>query len=84
MILELENERIVLALRNALTMAIITPGFSFSLALIMAAIIALCIVLTVPVLLFLASFILLMCNHATRSRLALAQKEPYDPGAPPE
>jgi hypothetical protein len=82
MILELENEKILLALRNALAIAIITPGFSLSLAVLMAAIIALCVVLTVPVFLFLASFVMLMCNHATRSRLAIARKEPYEPGKP--
>jgi hypothetical protein len=84
MILELENEKILLALRNALAMAIITPGFTLSLAMIMVAIIGLCVVLTVPIFLFLASFVLLICNHATRSRLAVARKEPYEPGAPPE
>ncbi len=80
MVLELESEKILLALRNALAMTIITPGFSLTLALLLTMIIALCFVLTVPVLLFMASFILLICNHATRSRLALARKETYEAG----
>ena len=80
MILELESEKILLALRNALAMAIITPGFSLTLAILLLIVIALCIVLTVPALLFMASLILLICNHATRSRLAIARKETYEAG----
>lgn len=80
MVLELESEKILLALRNALAMTIISPGFSLTLAVLLVMIIALCIVLTVPALLFMASLILLMCNHATRSRLALARKKTYEPG----
>jgi hypothetical protein len=80
MILELQNEKVFLALRNALAMAIITPGFSLTLGVITVLIIALCVALTVPVLLFMVSFVLLIGNHATRSRLAFAQKKPYQPG----
>ena len=80
MILELENERILLALRNALTMVIITPVFSLSLGVLLLLITVLSIVLTLPLLLFTASWMLLIFNHATRSRLAYVRKEPYQPG----
>lgn len=80
MILELENERILLALRNALTMVIITPVFSLSLGVLFLLITVLSIVLTLPLLLFTASWMLLIFNHATRSRLAYVRKEPYQPG----
>ena len=80
MVLELESEKILLALRNALAMTIITPGFSVTLVVLLIAVMALCLLLTVPALLFMASFILLICNHATRSRLALARRRTYEPG----
>jgi hypothetical protein len=79
MILELESEKVLLALRNALGMVIITPGFSLTLAAILVVIIVLSIILTVPALLILASLYLLIANHATRSRLAYAQRKPYGP-----
>jgi hypothetical protein len=80
MILELENEKILLALRNALAMVLVTPGFSLTLGIALLVLGLLCVVLTVPVILFMASFFLLIANHATRSRLAFAQKKPYQPG----
>jgi hypothetical protein len=80
MILELESEKVLLALRNALGMVIITPAFSLTLAAILVVIIVLSIALTVPALLILASLYLLIANHATRSRLAYAQRKPYGPG----
>ena len=80
MILELESEKTLLALRNALAMVVISPGFSLSLAILLVLVIALCIVLTVPALIFMTSFVYLVCNHATRSRLALARKMVYEPG----
>lgn len=80
MLLELENENILLALRNALAMALITPGFTLALGLIMLILSILCVVLTVPIMLFMASLLLLMANHATRSRLAHVRKESYRPG----
>jgi hypothetical protein len=80
MILELQEEKILLALRNALLMALITPGFSLTLAVIMAVLTVLCIALVVPGMLVMAALVLLICNHATRSRLAYAQKKPYQPG----
>jgi hypothetical protein len=81
LILEMEKEKVFLALRYALGLVIITPGFSLTLAVLMTVIVALCIVLTVPAALLMASLVLLMANHATRSRLAHIRKEPYNPGA---
>jgi hypothetical protein len=80
MILELQEERLFLALRNALLMAAITPSFSLTLVVVLAIVVILCVVLVVPAMLFMAAFVLLISNHATRSRLAFAQKEPYQPG----
>jgi hypothetical protein len=80
MILELQEEKLFLALRNALLMALITPGFSLTLGVIVAVLVLLCVALVVPAMLFMAAFVLLICNHATRSRLAYAQKKPYHPG----
>jgi hypothetical protein len=80
MILELESEKVFVALRNSLGMVIITPGFSITLAVILAAIVVLSMVLTVPALLIMSSLVLLIANHATRSRLAYAQRKPYRPG----
>jgi hypothetical protein len=80
MILELEDEKILLGLRNAVVMVIVSPGFSISLGLILLVLSVLCIVLSVPAVLVMASFLILVANHATRSRLALAQKKPYKPG----
>jgi hypothetical protein len=80
MLLELEDEQILVALRNALAMVIITPGFTLSLGTAILVLSVLGVVLTVPALLFMASLLLLICNHATRSRLARVQKKPYLPG----
>jgi hypothetical protein len=80
MILELENEKVFLALRNAMVMVIVTPGFSVTLGILLLVLGILCVALTVPVILFMASLFLLIANHATRSRLAFTQKKPYRPG----
>lgn len=80
MILELESEKVLLSLRNALVMAIITPAFSVSLVIAILILSVLSAVLTVPLLLFWVSLLLLIMNHATGSRLAYAQKKPYRPG----
>jgi hypothetical protein len=80
MILELENEKVLLALRNALAMVIITPGFTLTLGVMMVLLGAICIALSVPAILAMASLLLLIANHATRSRLAFVQKKPYSPG----
>ena len=79
--IELENEKTFLAFRNALAMVLVTPGFSITLGIVLLVLGLLCVALTVPVLLFMASLFLLIANHATRSRLAFAQKKPYKPGA---
>jgi uncharacterized membrane protein YesL len=80
MILEMKNERVFLALRNALGLVFISPGFSLTMALLIFLLGALFIVLSVPAVVFMASFFLLLFNHATRSRLAHVRKEPYQPG----
>jgi hypothetical protein len=80
MILELKNEKVFLALRNAVVMVIASPGFSIALGLILLVLSVLCIVLTVPAVLLMAAVLLLAANHATRSRLAQARKKPYKPG----
>jgi hypothetical protein len=80
MILELENEKVFLALRNALAMVLVTPGFAVTLGILLLVLGILCVALTVPVILFMTSLFLLIANHATRSRLAFAQKKPYRPG----
>jgi hypothetical protein len=80
MILELEKERVFLALRNALAMVLISPMFTLTLAVVLVLVVALSIALTVPFLLFTASLFGLISNHATRSRIAFAQKQPYQPG----
>jgi hypothetical protein len=74
MILELETEKLLPALRNALVLVIITPGFTLVLAVILLALTLLGVVLTVPLLLFLAALVLLITNRATHSRLALIQQ----------
>jgi hypothetical protein len=80
MLLEQENESLLLALRNALVMALITPGFTLTLGIIILILAVLSVILTVPTMLLMVSLLLLMANHATRSRLARVRKEPYRPG----
>ncbi len=79
MILELEKEQVGVALRSALAMVLITPAFSLTLLVILALLIILSLALAVPVVLFTVSLLLLIGNHATRSRLAFVQKKPYRP-----
>jgi hypothetical protein len=80
MILELENEKVLTALRSALAMVFVTPGFSLTLGVFLLLLVILSILLTIPILLFTTSLVLLVCNHATRSRLAFGRKLPYEPG----
>jgi hypothetical protein len=75
MILELESEKVLVALRNALGLVLISPGFSLLLTVILVVVVALCLVLTIPALLFMAGLVLLIANYATRSRLALVQRK---------
>ena len=81
MLLEMKDEKLFLALRNALALVIVTPGFSIVLGLTLALLIAACVLLTVPAALFLAVLLMLIANHATRSRIAHVRKQPYDPEA---
>ncbi len=74
-ILELESEKVFVALRHALMMVIISPGFSLAMAILLAALTILCIVLTVPVPLFMASLLLLIVNRATHNRLDFVQRK---------
>lgn len=75
MILELESEKVLVALRNALALVLISPVFSLTAAVILIVLMVLCIVLTVPLPLFMVVLLLLISNHATRDRLALIQKK---------
>ena len=75
MLLELENEKVLLSLRNALTLPIITPGFSLTIFLVLILLAVLCIVLTVPLPLFMAVLLLLIANRATRSRIEMVQRK---------
>ena len=84
MMLELESEKLLLALRNALLMPLVSPGFSLLLSIILVLLIALSAVLTIPLVLLTTVLLMLIANHATRSRLAYAQKKPYNPGPPEE
>jgi hypothetical protein len=79
MLLEMKNENVFLALRNALAMVLLTPGFSIVLGLVLVLLIVVGVVLTVPAALFLAALLLLIANHATRSRIARVRKKPYEP-----
>jgi hypothetical protein len=69
LILEPESDKVLPALRNALALVVISPGFSLSLAALLALLAALCIVLTIPAILFMTALLLLAINHATRNRL---------------
>lgn len=75
MLLELENEKVLLSLRNALALPIITPGFSLTIFLVLILLAVLCIVLTVPLPLFMAALLLLIANRATRSRIEMVQRK---------
>jgi hypothetical protein len=73
LILELESEKVLLALRNSLVMVIVSPGFTLLTGVMLALLIALSVALTVPVVLFMTGLLLIICNRATRSRLAHVQ-----------
>jgi uncharacterized membrane protein len=75
MLLELENEKVLLSLRNALTLPLVTPGFSVTIFVILVLLAVLCIVLTVPLPLFMAALLLLIANRATRSRIEMIQRK---------
>lgn len=75
MILELESEKVLLALRNALGLVIISPVFSLVVAVILLLLAVLCISLMIPALLFMVVLLMLITNHATRNRLAYVQEK---------
>jgi uncharacterized membrane protein YesL len=75
MLLELENEKVFLSLRNALTLPLVTPGFSVTILLLLIVLAVLCIVLTVPLPLFMAALFLLISNRATRNRIEMVQRK---------
>jgi len=75
MLLELENEKVLLSLRNALALPIITPGFSLTIFLVLILLAVLCVILTVPLPLFMAVLLLLIANRATRSRIEMVQRK---------
>ncbi len=79
-ILEMEDDRVLLGLRNAMVLVIVSPGFSIAMGLLMLLLLVVGTLLTLPAVLLLASLLLLMANHATRSRLARMRKKPYRPG----
>ena len=79
MILELESEGVLLALRNALGLVIVTPGFTLGLAILLLVLLVLCALMPLSIAFVAVSLFLLIANHATRSRLAWAQKKPYEP-----
>lgn len=74
MILELENEKVLEALRNALALVVISPGFSLAMAIVLFVLLVLCVLLTVPMPLFMAALLMLIINRATRSRLDLVRR----------
>jgi uncharacterized membrane protein YesL len=74
-ILELESEKVFVALRHALMMVIISPGFALVMTILLAILTVLCIALTVPVPLFMASLLLLIINRATHNRLDFVQQK---------
>ena len=75
MILELESEKVLEALRNALALVIISPGFSLAMAIVLLVLMVLCVLLTVPMPLFMAALLMLITNRATRSRLDLVRRK---------
>lgn len=75
MILELESEKVLEALRNALALVIISPGFSLAMAIVLLVLMVLCVLLTVPMPLFMAALLMLIINRATRSRLDLVRRK---------
>lgn len=70
----------LLGLRNALVMVVLSPGFTIVIGLIVLVLLVVGTLLTLPAILLLASLSLLIANHATRSRLARVRKKPYRPG----
>ena len=75
MILELQNEKVLLALRNALSLVLVSPGFSLLLAFILLILAILCIGLTIPLPLLMAVLLLLITNRATINRVTTIREK---------
>ena len=75
MLLELENEKVLLSLRNALALPLVTLGFSLTILLVLILLAVLSVILTVPLPLFMAVLLLLIANRATRSRIEMIQRK---------
>jgi hypothetical protein len=75
MILELQNEKVLLALRNALGLVLVSPGFSLLLAIILLILSILCIGLTIPLPLLMAVLLLLITNRATINRITTIREK---------
>ena len=71
MLLELENEKVLLSLRNALALPLVSPGFSLVIFAILVLLVVASIALAVPLPLFMAALLLLIANRATRSRIEI-------------
>lgn len=69
LLLEQEDQRLRVALRNALSMALKNPGFTLVLVILVASIVVLSLVLVLPIGLLAISFIALLSNHAVLDRL---------------
>jgi hypothetical protein len=78
MLLELEDEKVLLALRNALSLVLVSPGFSLVLAAVLLVLTILCIGLTIPLPLFMAVLLLLIINRATIHRIAVIRAKYED------
>jgi uncharacterized membrane protein YesL len=75
MLLELENEKVLLSLRNALALPLVSPGFSLAIFAILALLAVLSIALMVPLPLFMAALLLLIANRALRNRIEMVQRK---------
>jgi uncharacterized membrane protein YesL len=75
MLLELKSEKVLVSLRNALALPFVSPGFSLTILLVLIIVTILCIVLTVPLVLFMAALLLLIVNRATRNRIEMIQRK---------
>jgi len=75
MLLELENEKVSLSLRNALALPLVSPGFSLAVFVMLILLAALSLALMVPLPLFMAALLLLVVNRSTRSRLEVIRQK---------
>ena len=75
MLLELESEKVLLSLRNALALPFVSLGFSLTIFVVLVLLVALSIALMVPLPLFLTALLLLIANRTTRSRIEMIQRK---------